>query len=228
MKRLLISFALAGCFLIAAAAFGENAGPKLYLEIWEFSEVPDPLPTEVCVHTSPIPPEGIHCYSPKTAYYTAVVALHVGNLDQPVCPVPSAACEGAEAHGGYLGVPFGVMATGEAITFMSWTACPGFLKGPSANGEPEACLASSTKDCHDWQDHLGYLQYINPSSRTGMTMLAIVKNADLNLYNVINCHNEYDTTYVGGGAQWGGAQSIVCATTAVSPTTWGKIKSLFR
>lgn len=228
MKRLLISMALSFCFLIAAAAFAGNVGPKLYLELWQFEEVPVTLPEEVCMHVVPVPAGGIHCYSPKTAYYSAVVALHVGNLDQPVCPVPSATCETAIAHGGYLGVPFGVMTTGEAVTFMSWTACPGFLKGPSAAGEPSACLASSTSKCHDWQDHLGYLQYINMSTRTGMTTVSVIKNADLNLYNVINCHNEYDTTYVGGAAQWGGTQSVTCSTTGVAPTTWGKIKGLFK
>ncbi len=229
MKRLLISIAVACCFLIPAVALAGNTAPKLYLELWQFEEVPTPLPGDICMHTTPVPPAGIHCYDAKSAFYSAVVALHVGNLDQPVCPVTGLDCKTPVSQGGYLGVPFGVLATGEAITFMSWNACPGFLKGPSAAGEPSACLASSTSKCHDWQDHLGYLIYMNVSSRTGMTTLGVVNNADLATYRVINCHNEYDTgTTVVGGAQWGGAQSITCATTAVSNTTWGGIKSLFR
>jgi len=228
MTRLLISIAVACCFLIPAVAVAGNTAPKLYLEIWAYAEVPDPIPGEVCVHSVPIPVGGIHCYNAKAAYATAIVALHVGNLDQPVCPTTGLSCKNP-SQGGYLGVPFGVQATGEAITFMSWTACAGFLKGPSAAGEPSACLASSTHDCHDWQHHLGYLQYINMSTRTGMTTLGVVNNADLALFKVINCHNEYDEgTTVVGAAQWGGVQSITCATTAVSATTWGGIKGLFR
>ena len=229
MTRLLISIAVACCFLIPAVALAGNTAPKLYLEIWQYAEVPDPIPTEVCVHLVAVPPAGIPCYSPKGAFNTAIVALHVGNLDPPVCPVTGLDCKTPVSKGGYLGVPFGVLSTGEAITYLSWTACPGFLKGPSVAGEPSACLASSTSKCHDWQDHLGYLQYLNMSSRTGATALGVVNSADLGLFKVINCHNEYDeNTTVVGGVQWGGAQSITCAVTAVSATTWGGIKSLFR
>ncbi len=226
MTRLLISIAVACCFLIPAVALAGNTAPKLYLEIWQFAEAPDPVPDYVCVHSVPVPVSGIPCYSTKAAYNTALLAVHIGNLNQPVCPIPDASCTN---QGGFLGLSFGLLATGEAVTFMNWTACPGFLKGPSVAGEPSACLASSTDKCHDWQDHLGYLQYINMSTRTGMTTLGIVASADANPLSVINCNFLYDSgTTVVGGAQWGGAQSIVCATTAVSNTTWGSIKSLFR
>jgi len=228
MTRLLISLAVACCFLIPAGAFAGNDAPKLYLEIWQFGEVPDPVPEYVCVHTTPVPPTGISCYSTKTQFNTAFVALHVGNLNQPVCPTTGIACR-VPPQGGYLGVPFGMMATGQSVTFLSFTACPGFLKGPSAAGEPSACLASSTSKCHDWQDHLGYLQYFTTSSSPAATTFGVVNNADLNLFKVINCGNQYDEgTTVVGGAQWGGTQSITCAVTAVTPTTWGNIKSLFR
>jgi len=225
MARLLISIVVACCFVVPVVALAGNTAPKLYLELWQFAEMPDPMVGYVCVHSTK-PVGGIHCYDTKVAYNSAVVPIHIGNLNQPVCPTTGPSCAG---QGGFLGLGFGLLASGEAVNFMSWVACPGFLKGPSQAGEPAACIASSTQNCHDWWDHLGYLTYLNLSTRTGMTNLTIVNSADLNRYSVINCHNEYDAgTEIGGSAQWGGVQSVTCSSTPIQDTTWGSIKSLFR
>lgn len=218
--------AACSCLIFPAAGLAGNAAPKLYLEVWDFEGgVPDPVPTDVCIHTT-APTGGIHCHDQKLAYHTAAVALHVGNLDTPTCPTIGPACA---TYGGYVGVGFGIVTSGEAVVFLGWTACPGFLAGPSFAGEPAACLATSAWGCREWWEHLGYLTYVNMSTATGATYFDIVASADDATYDVINCANSYDTnTSIGGGAQWGGTQTVTCSSTPVGETTWGKIKSLFR
>jgi hypothetical protein len=83
-------------------------------------------------------------------------------------------------------------------------------------------------------DHPGYLTYFTTTD-VGASYFDIVSNADEGCAIVVNCQAEYDLgTLIGGGAQWGGSQSIICAMdpstdpTAVDFTTWGSIKSLYR
>ncbi len=224
MRRLLI-LTIAACFCLTVPAMAGNVAPKLYLEVWNYAEVPDPIPTDVCKHLTK-PTGGIHCYDVKVAYNYAVVGFHVGNLDTPICSTTGVDCA---AFGGFVGCPFGVASSGEAVNFASWTACPGFLKGVSVAGEPSACSSNSTSGCHNWWDHSGYLSYLNLSTRTGATFFDIVANADLGHNRVINCAFTYDNgTTIGYRAQWGGTSTLTCPSTAVEETTWSKVKSLFR
>jgi len=145
----------------------------------------------------------------------------------PIFQTTGQACIG---YGGYLGLGFGAQISGTGMTFMSWNACPGFLKGPSAAGEPAAMLASSTALCHDWVDHEGYMIWMNLTGTTAR-YINIIASADLGHAKVINCHNQYDDgTTIGGGVQIGGTQTIICgeSPTAVNTTTWGAIKGLYR
>jgi hypothetical protein len=112
---------------------------------------------------------------------------------------------------------------------MSWNACPGFLKGPSSAGEPAACLASSTAICHSEHDHEGYLVYLNTGSEPDAVYFNIVNSADLGHYKVVACVSHYDEgTTIGGGAQVGGSQSVVCGLMPVQELTGGSIKALYR
>lgn len=231
MKKLLIVLA---ALMIPSIVLAGNLAPQLYLEVYRFEEDPTdpgPVPGYVCVHEAPTQyPWTLPCYSERFPYNFYVVPLHIGSLDMPICSETGAGCAN---YGGFLGCFFGVASTGSGtLTFMSWNACPGFLKGPSTAGEPAACGASSTALCHDWVDHEGYLVYMNLSStNTSARYLNIVNNADLGHTRVINCHNEYDMgTVIGGGVQIGGTQTVVCGTspTPVNSTTWGAIKGLYR
>ena len=206
--------------MLPVLALGDNDNPHLYLEVYNFMEEPSPVPEYICVHTD-IPCEALHCYDVKTMYSFAYVPVHIGKLD----------CPEKEPPGGFLGLPFGVVVSGEAMTYVSTNACPGFMKGPSTAGEPAAIVISSTSGCHDWYDHIGYLIYLNMSTRTGASYFDIVASADVGHHKVINCQNTYDeNTVIGGGGQYGGVQTIVCYgwPTNVEVTTWGKIKGLYR
>ncbi len=231
MKKLLIVLA---ALMIPTVVMAGNMAPALYLELYQFEEDPTdpgPMPGYVCVHERPTSyPFTLPCYAPWVRYNYYVVPIHVGKLDMPICATTGSGCVG---FGGYLGCGFGVASTGTGtLGFMSWNACPGFLKGPSTAGEPAACLASSTLLCHDWVDHEGYLIYFASGTATGSKRyLNIVASADLGHFKVINCHNQYDNgTTVGGGVQIGMAQDILCgdSPTPVSATTWGAIKGLYR
>jgi hypothetical protein len=237
MKKLLIVLA---ALMIPSIVFAGNVAPRVYLEVYRFEEDPTdpgPVPGYVCVHQQPtVYPWTLPCYEARLPYNFYVVPIHIGSLDTPTCPVPGTACAEPlpNGQGGYLGIFFGVASTGTGtLTFMSWNACDGFLKGPSAAGEPAACGASSTRDCHDWMDHEGYLIYMNLTS-TAARYLNVTTNADLLHTRVINCHNQYDmgTVFGGnpGGVQIGGAQTILCgeSPTPVNATTWGAIKGLYR
>ncbi|KPJ59358.1 MAG: hypothetical protein AMJ46_11520 [Latescibacteria bacterium DG_63] len=212
MKRLLASIVLV-LLMIPSLVFADgNANPHLYLEINDFTSDPAPVPDYVC--TCPVvPPALIQCFSGKSAGLAfGLVPIHIGKVEN-----------------GFLGLPFGIATTGGDAIFLAAVACPGFLKGPSTAGEPEAIIISSTQHCHQWRSHVGYLKYLTPN--TTATFFDIVPSADLGHYMVINCDNEYDLgTVVGGRAQWGGTQSVSCQgdPTTVHLGTWGKIKGLFR
>jgi hypothetical protein len=214
-----------------ACALGGNAHPKLYLEVYHFEEDPVSLPQEICWHQWPLTsPLELPCYAPRVPYHVYYLPLHVGDLDLPTCPSTQGyLCAG---YGGYKSVAFGVSQTpptGHPLTFMSWNACPGFLKGPSAAGEPAACLASTTQICHSSHDHEGYLVYLNASTATDAVYFNIVDNADLGYAKVYSCSSSLDEgTTIGGGAQVGGSQTVVCGQMPVAELTWGKIKGLYR
>jgi len=207
-----------------------NVAPYLYLEIWSYSTKPSTLPGYVCVHPNPgYPTPPIACRSEAIGTHV-YVAVHIAKLTEPICP--TAGGHPCDPYGGFLGLPFGIQEVGDVpLTFMSWNACPGFLKGLSGAGEPAACLASSTLLCHDWTDHLGYLYYRNFDG-TASADLTIIRSADTPDGGpwVINCGNTYDEgTIVGAGARLGG-EPLDCpfGPTAVTPTTWGAIKGLYR
>jgi hypothetical protein len=219
---------------VPVASPAGNANPQLYLEVYRFEEDPTdpgPVPSYVCVHERPTEyPFTLPCYAERLPYNFYVVPIHIGHLDMPVCTAVPPGAPQCVGLGGFLGLFFGISSTGTGtLTFMSWNACPGFLKGPSAAGEPAACGASSTDLCHDWIDHEGYLVYMNLTS-TAARYLNIVNNADLGHARVISCHSQYDmNTTVGGGVQIGGVQDITCqGPTATEERTWGKLKTLYR
>jgi hypothetical protein len=203
MKKLLILIS-AACLLVPAMVFAAgNPNPTLYLEIYN-------SPTDKCYCTYVPGGPPLTCWNGiKTQCF---VFLHVGK-------VPN----------GFLGTPHGIAYTGDPFDYLSTTACPGFLKGPSTAGEPDAIVVSSTGECHMWDHHSCYTRWM---SGTGAdSFFDIVANADLGHYKVINCDNLYDEgTVIGGRAEWSDVQSIVCGEdpTTVEETTWGKIKGLYR
>jgi hypothetical protein len=211
----IVLLALAEIILLAipAPALADgNASPRLYLEMYDFTSDPAPVPDSVC--TCPIVPPGpIQCFadkSPDLAF--GLVPIHIGQVEN-----------------GFLGLPFGIIDTGGDAIFLAVVACPGFLRGPTTAGEPEAIIISSTGACHQWRSHVGYLKYLAPN--TTATFFDIVPSADLGHNMVINCDGEYDSgTVIGGGAQWGGTKSVSCqgGDTFIQLKTWGKIKELFR
>jgi hypothetical protein len=232
MKKLLIVLA---ALMIPTMAVAGNVAPKLWLEVnYQADDPTDPegpgYLVNPCVHPAPTSyPFTLPCFAPRIPYNFYVVPIHIGQLDRPICP--TAGGSPCLNYGGYLGLGFGAALTGgTGITFMSWNACPGFLKGPSITGEPSSMLSSSTDLCHDWYDHEGYMLWLNGSGTTAR-YINIVASADLGHNKLINCANMYDEgTTIGGGVQIGGAQTIVCgdSPTAVNNTTWGAIKGLYR
>ncbi len=203
MKKLLILIS-AACLLLPALAFGQNAAPRLYLEI--------AANDGMCMCVGP----PLQCYrfgdaSSKFAWMPSWIYVHVGKVEN-----------------GFLGVPFGMVNSGAAI-FASCTACPGFLKGPSTAGEPAAVIVSSTGPCYQWQYHPVYCMWQAQDSNADL--FTLVASADLGHHNVINCLNQYDTgTTLGHGAEWSANQTLVCGgdPTATELTTWGAIKGLYR
>ena len=230
MTRWLLLSVCACVLAFPVSALGGNAAPKLSLEVYWFEEEPVPTPSYVCVHDFPPVPTQLECYAPRLQYHYYYMPLHVGALDHPICSTHGVLCFD---YGGYEGVFFGVQQTaptGHPLTFMSWNACPGFLKGPSAAGEPAACGASSTALCHDWDQHEGYLVFFNAGTNTDKVYFDVVNNADLNHHKVISCHSQYDEgTTVASRVQVGGAQDVICPDpTPVEDMTWGAIKGLYR
>jgi len=187
-----------------------NPRPELSLEIYAFMDEPNPVPEYL--RTCAGPP--FHCWVAKQPSWLACMPIHVDN-------VPN----------GFYAVNFGIMSTGERCVFYATLACPGFINGPSTAGWPSAMNIFSLRGCRDWAAHPGYVEYYNPSNRTGSTIFAIVPSADAGNNYVINCDRLPDVgTVVEGDAQWGGSQTIACFArpTGLALTTWGNVKTLFR
>jgi hypothetical protein len=231
MTRWLLILFSASVFALPVCDLAGNWGPQLALEVYYQADDPtDPegpgFLTNPCFHPGSRMPV-LSCYAPRLAYNFYIVPIHVDQLALPICPTTGMDCVG---YGGYLVLGFGAQISGSGMTFMSWNACPGFLKGPSAAGEPAAMLASSTAICHDWYDHEGYMIWMNLTG-TVARYINIVASADLGHYKLINCHNQYDdNTTIAGLVQIGGTQTIVCPWQGdpVEETTWGEIKALYR
>jgi len=233
MKKLLVLIS-AGCLMVTAPHFAAGnpipVNPREYLEIYTFVEEPIELPSYVCEHAlvDPGPPKvwenvPLPCHAAKSPWSFAYVPIHVAHLPSPT---------GYPGGGGYFGVRYGIVVSGEPVMFIDAEACPGFVMGPSIAGAPAAMQFASLGTCYDWQFHAGYVRWINNSTRTGATYFNIVANADEGDYRVLNCDYVWDeTTALGHGAQWGGTKNITCCEdgpTAVELTTWGKIKGLYR
>ena len=234
-KTLALAFFCCSFVLLPQAiALAGNAHPCPFLEIYLFDVVPPPPSDDyVCYHPwlyyPPGGPADVVCFSPKVPNLYACLPVHVGCIDNPVCPSVGPECE---QYGGFTGFAFGILATGSPVTFISFTPCPGFVESPSEAGVPAAINVSSTWGCRISSHHVGYLTYLN-GTVLGATYFDIVPNADLGHFKVTNCSGAYDEgTTVAGSAQWGGTKSIDCWQywwwTVVESTTWGKIKSLFR
>jgi hypothetical protein len=230
MTRLL-SLVICACALaVPMCSPAGNMAPRLWLEVYYQADDPtDPegpgYLADPCRHPLSAPP-AMPCYAPRLPYNFYVIPIHVGNLDAPICATVGSGCA---AYGGIVGVGFGAALTGgTGLTFMSWNACPGFIKGPSVSGEPSSMLASSTELCRDWFEHEGYMLWINDTG-TSARFINIVASADLGHYRVINCSNTYDDgTTVGGGVQIGGTQVNCGGWGPVEEMNWGAIKALYR
>jgi hypothetical protein len=219
------------CLLaLPACALAGNTSPQLYLEVYSQAEDPtDPqgpgFLVTPCGHTQGYP-IALPCYARRLDYYFYAVPLHIGRLDQPVCPTVGPECA---QYGGFVGCGFGAVLTPDTgLTFMSWNACPGFIKGPSTSGEPSSMLATSAALCHDWTDHPGYMLWVNGTGTT-TRYINVVHSADLGFAKVINCTNQYDDgTLNSGYVQIGSTQTVACPGMPVEETTWGKVKAMYR
>ncbi len=232
IRLLLIPFS--ACVLaFPSSALAGNSNPHIYFEVdYQADDPTDPegpgFLVNPCVHTPPYgDPYSIQCYAPRIAYYFYIVPVHINRLDQPICPTLGSGCT---TYGGYMGLGFGATVTGgTGLTFMSWNACPGFLKGPSISGEPSSMLASSTDLCHNWYHHEGYMLWMNGSG-TAARYINVIDSADLGFCKVINCASLYDEgTVKDNGVQIGGVQTLVCPNWGpVEEMNWGAIKALYR
>jgi hypothetical protein len=221
-----VSFAALLVIGPAVTALADNLEPALSLEIWGFSEAPAEVPDYVCTH--PDPQDEIPYSALKSPYGCAFFAVHVGNLDDPLCPTLGMDCD---YHGGYSGLCFGIAQSGQAAVFLGFEACPGFVI--SQLDGPEAVLVQTVDVCRGTWEHPGYFVYSNPSSNVGGTYFRIVPNADLGYCKVINCAFGFDETRVANCACWedpvySASCTASCGSLPVESTTWGKIKSLFR
>lgn len=244
MKRRVLANLIAWAFFLSVVfllpgsiALAGNVHPCPFLEISMFDE-PSPPPEyaqAVCYHQwiyrppyyeGPMEPA---CFAAKPPYMYATLAVHIGCLDDPICPTVGPGCE---QYGGFTGFAFGISTTGFPVSYLSFTPCPGFTENPSQAGAPAAISVSSTSGCRISSNHVGYLTYLNGTSAVGATYFDIVPNADLGYFKVVNCAGTYDEgTTIGGRAQWGGTKTLTCLTggrTDVRPTTWGGIKALYR
>lgn len=236
MKKLLVLL-IAACFCIApAVAHAGNLNPTLYLEMYMYDTDPDDPDygcviggtcPEICYHSVHPLVGDLHCYNTKTAYFIGVTPIHVAKLATPPLadgwPLPCG------PGGGYVLVSCAITKAGAAVTFMGLTVCPNFLQGPGT--APGGILVSATTKCHDWEDHPCYGKWL--TTNVVQTNFTITGNLeDGNMIDLINCQGttERPILTVSGGAQWGGTKTIVCATnpTAVTTTTWGAIKGLYR
>ncbi len=223
--------------VFSAPLLAGNLQPTLYLEIYGFEQDPtDTLPDYVCTHPENTYPIYLPCSAAKSPYGYGFLAIHVGRLDNPTCPTVGPQCF---QYGGYAGLCFGVIHTGQPALYMSFNACPGFLVG--YGGGAADIMVTSAGACHDWHDHPGYLKYVNLSPNTERTYFRIVENSSLGFLKVINCSMEYDySTEIDGCVAWGGTvydpsecyfqhmAEYFCGFTPVEATTWGAMKTLYR
>ena len=216
LTRLAVAAGLAACCLSPAA--GQAAGnlsPVLVLMMRDSSV--DSPPADICYFPPGNPPYDqeatLHCHDVKSAVGSyGFLSVHVG-----------------DAENGFLGLPFGVEAMAQPVTFVEFVPCPGFMLLLSEAGMPSAILVISTSGCRQPREAVGYLKYV--CSGTSATYFDIRPNADLGHNKVINCDRSYDEgTAVGMGAQWGGAQTLLCEYVwlGVEATTWGGTKAMFR
>jgi len=230
MKTLLI-LVIVACFCLApAVTLAGNINPIMFLEIYTMADDPDdpgPPPSYLCYHDArPLVGE-IQCYAEKVSYNFGLVPIHVGRLNPPISqgwPLP------AGPGGGWVLVSYGLQRTGVTVTYVGISMCPNFLQGPGT--APGAILATATTQCHDWLDHACYAKFMS-STNVGATYFTIIGNLeDYNIIDLINCQAITENTIltVGGGAQWGGTKTLVCATDPIGTetTTWGAIKALYR
>ena len=224
MRWLLILLSCLICLTLPVIALAGNANPHLYLEIYMYNvdpEDPPPPPAELCTH---LPLLNIPCYSPKATYYYGIVPIHVHYLDTP--PLAQGWPPPCGPGGGYIGVSCGIIRTGVSLTFAGFATCAGFVQG--AGTAPQSIVVSATSACHDVFDHPGYCKYI-ATTNMGASFFDMVNNADDGAIKLINCQGTPDTGLeIGGRAQWGGTKSINCYDVSVEPSTWGKIKALYR
>ena len=116
MKKLLLLLC-AACLLVPAMSFADgNPAPTLYLEIYTSSGH--------CVCSYVPGGDPIPCYLGPDRFQ-AYVFVHI-----------------AKVPNGFLGIPLGIAYTGNIADFLSATACPGFLMGPSTAGMPMAMISS--------------------------------------------------------------------------------------
>jgi len=212
MRRVSILLAL-GYLASSALAFAAgNTEPRLVLTI--YSNTVDEAPATSCIaRSSPRYDDILDCYAAKPVPGSfGFLSVHAGRLDN-----------------GFTGIPFGIQASGSAVTFLEFVPCPGFTVVLSQAGMPSAILATSTVGCRQAREAVGYLKYTCQYSSA--TFFTIVANADLGHYKVINCDYTFDEWTVNNAlAQWGGTQTVVCPYlwVPVEATTWGKVKSLYR
>ena len=226
MRFLLILLCCLTCLTFPVIALAGNANPHLYLEIYVLDYDPDdpgPQPEYLCGHSRPFVPD-LPCFAPKAPYYYGILPIHVHNLDTP--PLAQGWPPPCGPGGGYIGVSCGIAKSGVTVTFMGFIPCPGFALG--AGTAPGAIVVSATSACHDVFDHAGYCKYM-ASTNMGATYFDIVNNADDGAIKVINCQGNLDTGLeIAGRAQWGGTKQISCYSVPVEPSTWGKVKALYR
>jgi hypothetical protein len=212
MKRVSILLAFGYLANPALAFAAGNTMPRLYLTV--YSNTVDEAPATSCIaRSSPTYGDFLDCYAAKPGPGSfGFLSVHAGRLDN-----------------GFTGIPFGIQASGSAVTFLEFVPCPGFTVVLSQAGMPSAILATSTVGCRQAREAVGYLTYL--CSSVWATHFTIVANADLGHYKVINCDYTFDEGTVNSGyAQWGGTQTVVCPYlwVPVEATTWGKVKGLYR
>jgi len=207
---------LAACCLSPAPGLAAgNINPVLVLMLYDSAT--DNPPADICYFPPGNPPYDheatLHCYDVKSAVGSyGFLSVHVGN-----------------AENGFLGLPFGIEAVAQSVTFLEFAPCPGFMLVLSEAGMPSAILVSSTTGCRQSREAVGYLKYV--CSGTSATYFHIGPHADLGHNKAINCDLLYDEgTTAGMGAQWGGTQTQLCEYVwlGAEATTWGGVKSLFR
>ncbi|KPJ60362.1 MAG: hypothetical protein AMJ46_07275 [Latescibacteria bacterium DG_63] len=214
MRKVLTRIVAICLFLSIPALAEENEKPLLLLTV--NSGDCDEKPGIVCLLENDHPLSKIRCYEEKTVQGGyCLVGVHVCGMNE-----------------GFLGLSFGIEASGAPVSFTEFVPCPGFAVGPSQAGIPEAIIVSSTTGCRHSREAVGYAKYVR--SDNGATYFDIVPNSELAHSNVINCEVQYEEAAVfrhaGHTAQWGGEQSVSCpyAWPCIETGFWFKILLLFR